>query len=259
MNEMMRGPGLRLHVIVCAFLLLVAIPLRAAATEPCQWTGYVGNDYAVCVFDPAKDDIRLFNTDTNGKAYGGFRALAGDIWRSGKRYIRFAMNAGMYHSDLSPVGLHVEQGVEKHGLVRGGGWGNFFLQPNGVFYIGQDGKAGVMETDAYAASGLSPRLATQSGPMLVIGGKIHPAFLPASDSLKLRNGVGVDDRGRVVFVVTRDPVRFYDLAVFYRDVLHCNDALFLDGSISSMMVPEWGRRDESEPLGPIIAATGSLP
>ena len=116
-----------------------------------------------------------------------------------------------------------------------------------------------METEAYAASGIQPRLATQSGPMLVIDGKIHPAFLPQSDSLKLRNGVGVDDKGRVVFVVTKGPVRFYEFAVFYRDVLNCRNALFLDGSISSMMVPAWGRRDESEPLGPIIAVTESLP
>jgi len=240
--------------ILFAFLF----PVAAKASD-CAWHGYLGNDYAVCTFDPARDHIRLYNADASGKAYGGFRALGRDIWFSGKHVIRFAMNAGMYHSDLSPVGLHVEEGVEKHALVRGGGWGNFFLQPNGVFFIGKDGKAGVMETEAYAASGILPRLATQSGPMLVVDGQIHPAFLPQSDSLKLRNGVGVDERGRVVFVVTKGPVRFYDFAVFYRDVLNCKNALFLDGSISSMMVPEWGRRDESEPLGPIIAVTDSLP
>ena len=240
--------------ILFAFLF----PAAAKASD-CAWHGYLGNDYAVCTFDPARDHIRLYNADASGKAYCGFRALDRDIWFSGKHVIRFAMNAGMYHSDLSPVGLHVEEGVEKRALVRGGGWGNFFLQPNGVFFIGKDGKAGVMETEAYAASGIRPRLATQSGPMLVVDGQIHPAFLPQSDSLKLRNGVGVDERGRVVFVVTKGPVQFYDFAVFYRDVLNCKNALFLDGSISSMMVPEWGRRDESEPLGPIIAVTDSLP
>ncbi|MCD2175199.1 phosphodiester glycosidase family protein [Rhizobium sp. C4] len=247
------------RVLSVAAGLFAAAPLTAHATAHCEWTGYLGNDYAVCTFDPAKDNIRLFNADATGKAYGGFRALGRDIWFSGKHVIRFAMNAGMYHYDLGPVGLHVEEGVEKHALVRGGGWGNFFLRPNGVFYIGKDGKAGVLETEAYAASGIQPRLATQSGPMLVIDGQIHPAFLPQSDSLKLRNGVGVDDKGRVVFVVTKGPVRFYDFAVFYRDVLNCRNALFLDGSISSMMVPEWGRRDESEPLGPILAVTDSLP
>ncbi|SOC85502.1 Uncharacterized protein YigE, DUF2233 family [Ensifer adhaerens] len=247
------------RVLFLAAGLFAAAPLAAHATAPCEWTGYLGNDYAVCIFDPAKDNIRLFNADATGKPYGGFKALGRDVWLSGKHVIRFAMNAGMYHSDLSPVGLHVEEGIEKHGLVRGGGWGNFFLRPNGVFYIGKDGKAGVMETEAYAASGMQPRLATQSGPMLVIDGQIHPAFLPQSDSLKLRNGVGVDDKGRVVFVVTKGPVRFYDFAVFYRDVLNCRNALFLDGSISSMMVPAWGRLDESEPLGPILAVLDSLP
>jgi uncharacterized protein YigE (DUF2233 family) len=59
--------------------------------------------------------------------------------------------------------------------------------------------------------------------------------------------------------MTKEPVRLYDFAVFYRDVLNCQNALFLDGSISSMMVPAWGRRDESAPLGPILAVTGTLP
>jgi uncharacterized protein YigE (DUF2233 family) len=244
-------------VIIAALCAFVSCP--AARASDCSWHGYLGNDYAVCAFDPAQDQIRLYNVDAAGKPYGGFRALGRDIWQSGKHVIRFAMNAGMYHSDLSPVGLHVEDGIEKHALVRGGGWGNFFLRPNGVFYIGTDGKAGVMETEAYAASDVIPRLATQSGPMLVIDGQIHPSFLPQSDSLKLRNGVGVDGKGRVVFVVTRGPVRFYDFAVFMRDVLGCPNALFLDGSISSMMVPDWGRRDESELLGPILAVIDTLP
>lgn len=241
------------------WLLLFLLGAGRSFATDCHWTGYLGNDYAVCSFDPAKDDIRLFSADSAGQPYGSFRALGRDLWQTGKHVIRFAMNAGMYHADLSPVGLHVEQGVEKHGLVRGGGWGNFFLRPNGVFYIGKDNTAGVMETEAYAASGVDARLATQSGPMLVIKGEIHPAFLPQSDSLKIRNGVGVDREGQVFFVVTRGPVRFYDFAVFYRDVLGCDNALFLDGSISSMMVPEWGRRDEAEPLGPILAVIGSLP
>ena len=244
---------------IVAFAFVLAMPCMAAAQQACIKAGYLGNDYAVCTFDPKIDHIQLFNADARGKAYGGFRPLARDIWERGKHVIRFAMNAGMYHSDLSPVGLHVEQGLEKHALVRGGGWGNFFLQPNGVFFIDRAGKAGVMETEAYAASGVQPRLATQSGPMLVIKGQLHPSFLPQSDSLKIRNGVGVDDQGRVVFVVTEKPVRFYDMAIFFRDVLDCPSALFLDGSISSLMVPEWGRRDEREPLGPIIAVVRSLP
>lgn len=246
--------------LACAAVLsFLAHTAAAKAAEPCIKAGYLGNDYAVCTFDPKADDIRLFNADASAKPYGGFRPLARDIWQSGKHVIRFAMNAGMYHSDLSPVGLHVEAGVEKHALVHGGGWGNFFLQPNGVFFIDKSGKAGVMETEAYAASGIQPRLATQSGPMLVINGQLHPSFLPQSDSFKIRNGAGVDDKGRVVFVVTEKPVRFYDMAVFYRDVLNCPNALFLDGSISSLMVPEWGRRDEREPLGPIVAVVKSLP
>lgn len=241
-----------------SLLLMVAFSSPAFGEEACRKETYLDTDYVVCTFDPAKSTIRIYNKNSAGLPYGSFVSLAGDIWHTGKNFLRFAVNGGMYHYDLSPVGLFIENGIEKVSVNTNGGWGNFHLLPNGIFYV-EDKSAGVMETQAYLHSGIKPRYATQSGPMLVIDGKIHPAFLPQSDSFKVRNGVGIDAEGRAIFVNSEETVRFYDLALFYRDVLNCRNALFLDGSISSLAIPEWGRFDNHDPMGPIIAVTGSLP
>ena len=213
--------------------------------------------YTVCRFDPSKSDLRLFHADLSGESYQSFAALTRELWRD-HTFLDFAMNGGMYHDDYSPVGLYVENGVEKRPLVFSEGYGNFHLLPNGVFYFG-DGTAGVLETRAYAKRGLKPRFATQSGPMLVIDGALHPRFLPDSDSLKIRNGVGISRDGAVHFAISDTPVRFYDFAMLFRDVLDCPNALYLDGTISSVLLPQQGRHDRFFPMGPIIGVVSRVP
>jgi uncharacterized protein YigE (DUF2233 family) len=241
-------------LFVCAGLLCAS---AACAEENCRKVNHLTDIYTVCTFDPVIDDIRLYAADDTAKPYGSFSALETSLW-SERRFIRFAMNGGMYEEDQTPVGLYIENGRQQKSLDTGTGWGNFRLLPNGVFYI-DAGKVGVMETHAFAASGLKPAYATQSGPMLVIDGALHPAFLADSNSLKVRNGVGVTSDGKAVFAASDGAVRFYDFATLFRDALGCRNALFLDGSISSLYVPEWRRRDSSFPLGPIIAVTKHLP
>ncbi|WP_132956896.1 phosphodiester glycosidase family protein [Rhizobium sp. BK251] len=228
----------------------------AIAGDHCRRVAHLGHHYIVCSFDPAAEELRLYHADASGKPYGSFQAMLDDIEPGGTN-ILFAMNAGMYHADLSAVGLYVEGGVEQQQISTGRGWGNFHLLPNGVFYLAM-GKAGVVETRAYLDAGIKPRFATQSGPMLVIDGKIHPRFLPHSDSLNVRNGVGVDANGIVHAVISEDPIRFYDFALLFRDVLGCDNALFLDGSISSLYAPEINRHDRLFPVGPIFAVVAPV-
>lgn len=225
--------------------------------EACRALEFRDARYTVCTFDPARTDLRLFHADAAGETYGGFDALTRDLWRR-HAFLEFAMNAGMYHDDLSPVGLFIENGVEKRPLVLSGGYGNFHLLPNGVFHF-DDGKAGVTEAGAYARSGLKPRFATQSGPMLVIDNAVHSRFLPDSDSLKIRNGVGVDVHGRVHFAISDDRVRFYDFALLFRDMLKSPNALYFDGTISSALMPRLGRNDRLFPMGPIVGVVSRLP
>jgi uncharacterized protein YigE (DUF2233 family) len=236
---------------------IVSASLAAPASAACRDVSHLGQDYITCTFDPATSDIRLYNKDQAGLPFKSFKTLSLELRHRGE-YLVFAMNGGMYHEDLSPVGLHVEEGVEQAPLNTNPGWGNFHMLPNGVFYVA-DGKAGVMAAEASRAAGITPRFATQSGPMLVIDGALHPRFLPESDSLKTRNGVGVTASGAVVFAVSKRPVRFHDFATLFRDELGCPNALFLDGTISSLFAPEINRHDRLFPLGPIIAVVARFP
>lgn len=190
--------------------------------------------------------------DANGSAYGRFQPFVAEQEAAGKT-VRFAMNGGMYHRDLSPVGLYVEAGVQQKSLSTRPGPGNFHMLPNGVFYIDGD-RASVMETTQFNSEKPSAEFATQSGPMLVIDGAFHRRFLEDSSSRKIRNGVGVRDNGReVVFAISKGSVTFWEFATLFRDVLNCRNALFLDGTISSLYAPDIGRRDFLFPMGPIIA------
>ena len=224
----------------------------AAPAQNCNAVKHQTGDYVVCRFDPAASDIRLFLRDADGEPYGHFNWVNETLAEKGERLV-FAMNAGMYHEDRSPVGFYRENGEDIAPANTNDGPGNFHLKPNGVFYLLDDGAAGVDETGVYLMTKrMPPRYATQSGPMLVIGGDIHPKFQPESDSQKRRNGVGVTEAGEVIFVLSDTPVRFYDFAVFFRDELKTPNALYLDGTISRIFAPELGRNDPGAAMGPIV-------
>jgi uncharacterized protein YigE (DUF2233 family) len=104
----------------------------------------------------------------------------------------------------------------------------FNMKPNGVFYVSVD-RAAVAETRAFLKQRPQADLATQSGPMLVINGRLHPRFDRHSTSLKTRNGVGVRADGKVIFAIPQGEVSFDAFAHLFRDGLNCPNALFLDG------------------------------
>lgn len=114
--------------------------------------------FTVCTFDPAHDDIRLFLSGPDAKPYGSLAALAAALKAKGER-LMFAMNAGMFKQDRSPVGLYVEDRRKLHEADTRGGASNFHMKPNGVFWIG-DKAAGVTETSRYLATAPPARYAT---------------------------------------------------------------------------------------------------
>jgi uncharacterized protein YigE (DUF2233 family) len=204
----------------------------------------------VAEVDPATEAIRLFLRDDAGHPFRTLQALDAWVKRQG-RTLAFAMNAGMYRADLSPLGLLVLDGDTRSPLDLADGAGNFYLKPNGVFFI-EGRRAGILETDAYRRSAHRPQWATQSGPMLVRDGAIHPAFRADSRSRLVRNGVGVTPSGHVVFAISDGPVSLHEFATLFRDRLGCSNALYLDGVVSGLHAPALGRSDATVPLGPMV-------
>jgi uncharacterized protein YigE (DUF2233 family) len=232
---------------LAALLAAFALPVMAEAS--CREVSFEGRGYTVCEVS-RDDDLRLFQTAPDGAPYGSFDRVNDALAAEGAT-LGFAMNAGMYQPDRSPVGLMVENGLERGRLVTSDGPGNFGLLPNGVFCIG-DGFA-VIESRRFARSRPDCRFATQSGPMLVIDGALHPRFISDSPSRYIRNGVGVSaDGSRAVFVISHARVNFTEFARVFRDGLGLPQALYLDGSISRLYAPGLGRRDLGFPMGPIV-------
>ena len=238
------------------FFLLGLGLITTGASAGCSATNFNGANYTVCEFDTHTDKLALYNLDAAGTPFGGFNALHETITAQGKQ-LYFAMNAGMFGEDLKPIGYYVEGGKVLHKANRAGGLGNFHLKPNGIFFVAGP-KAGVLETDAFLRSGIKPDFATQSGPMLLINGAVHPKISPAGTSLKIRNGVCVNDGNKVAFAISEDSVTFYQFALLFRDGLHCKNALFLDGSVSSLFAPELHRSDFLATIGPMVGVTGPI-
>lgn len=214
---------------------------------------FAGKRFTVCSVNVRKERLQLFHRDDSGQPFKRFDRLSPWIEARGQKLV-FAMNAGMYRTDFSTVGLFVSGGKQITPLNTTNGHGNFYLKPNGVFAVTKDG-ARVLESSAYPALSEQVVLATQSGPLLVLGGKLHPAFKANSESRLLRNGVGVPSPDIALFVISEAPVNFHELAVLFRDKLHCPDALFLDGTVSSLYAPALKRRDFRAELGPIFGVT----
>jgi uncharacterized protein YigE (DUF2233 family) len=210
-----------------------------------------GAAYTVIRVDPRHDKLQLFPASPgDNKVAPGFAAVV-DQARAHKQTLRFAMNAGMFEADLSSVGLLVANGVQVSALNSSQGYGNFYLKPNGVFLLDRGG-AHIVESSEYSGMHEGITLATQSGPLLLRHGIEHPAFHATSNSRLTRNGVGIDAQGMLVFVISDSAVNFHQFAMLFRDVLHCDDALYLDGTVSSLYAPELGRNDAKVRLGPVI-------
>ena len=232
------------------FVLGASLLARNALAVDCVTTGSQPA-FTACRVALRKESLRIFYADAQGARFESFGNLQVALARQQKKLV-FAMNAGMFHVDMKPVGLLVIDGHEIVPINRSTGSGNFYLQPNGVFLVDASGPR-VLATHEYR--NLAPTFATQSGPMLLHRGLIPEtsAFRASSRSRHIRNGVCVPDKDQAVFVISEDAVTFRELALHFRDVLGCSEALYLDGAISSLFAPPLERADARAKLGPMIA------
>jgi uncharacterized protein YigE (DUF2233 family) len=235
----------------------VLICSGAAQAVECAVETVGDTSFTACRVDLRSERLDLFWRDAAGRPYRQFFALRDALEHQGKKLV-FAMNGGMYQPDFSPVGLFVAEGLEYVPLNRHTGSGNFSQQPNGVFLV-EGNSARVITTNEYWLEKPKPLLATQSGPMLVHEGEITTSAVmsPNSQFRKIRNGVCAPSPAAVVFVISESPVTFHGFASYFRDHLHCREALYLDGSISSLYAPRLGRDDLGSDMGPILGVVAS--
>ncbi|SNR63465.1 phosphodiester glycosidase family protein [Hymenobacter mucosus] len=202
--------------------------------------------------NPRQLTVRLYWQDERGEKFRSIRRLREWLAAHGQRLL-FATNGGMYKAGNIPLGLLLEQGVVRTPLDAAQGVGNFYLKPNGVFYLTADGQPGIVSTTAFSKV---PQVhyATQSGPLLVLNGRVHPAFKPHSANLHIRSGVGLLPNGDALFAMSKEKVSFYDFAMYFQRQ-GCQTALYLDGFVSRTYLPEkqWTQTDGD--FGVIIGVT----
>ena len=234
------------------FFIILALWLTPVWSAECQDFRFQETPFTACTAELPKDDVRLFLNDKTGKIFGQFQKLDTSLKEQGLDII-FATNGGMYHTDRSPVGIYIENFNEFSPLITRDGPGNFGLLPNGVFCFNKK-KFLILETKKFAQAKIQCQYATQSGPLLVIDGKIHPNFIKNGTSKFVRSGVGISRDGlKAIFLISNQAVNFHHFASTFLDHFKIDNALYLDGNISRLYSPKLNRIDFGFDIGPIVA------
>lgn len=196
----------------------------------------IDNEKFVSFFaDPQSLNVDFFWKDDDGKIFKSIGNLEIHLEKTGKR-LRFAMNGGIFDPQNQPKGLFIQNKKVMTPIDTKDGDGNFYLQPNGIFYLTTDNQPFVVPTENFDQNE-KVKFATQSGPMLLINGKINDKFQENSANLNVRNGVGILPDGKIAFVISRQETNFYEFARYFQN-LGCHEALYLDGFVSRMYLPE---------------------
>ncbi len=236
-----------------------ATPSATIANEvesACRSVIFENTPLTDCIAIPERHRIATALAGSDG---ANFRSLAAFAQSRDPLTIAFAVNAGMFDDEGDPIGYFVEGGERKKELNTADGEGNFHMKPNGVFFGTGDSWEIRTAEDFLRNVGDRPAFGTQSGPMLVVNGRLHPEITPDGPSRTIRNAVGIDERGRAHFVISTAPISFGKLARFYRDELKVRNALYLDGSVSQLWNPATERLDGGAPIGPILVIERKVP
>lgn len=240
-----------LFPLLLILVLPVSLGLYHNPTQPLTESEVVSH-----TVDLKIQNLKLYWKNADGANYGSFAQLKTQLAQQQQELV-FAMNGGMYQRDLKPQGLFIENRETKRAINQvQEAYGNFYMQPNGVFYL-TDSKEGFVCTSIDFKDGPTITYATQSGPMLVIDGQLHPRFMEGSKNVHIRNGVGVLPDGQLLFVLSKEKVNFYDFATYFKN-RGCKNALYLDGFVSRTYLPakNWEQLDGQ--FGVIIGETKAM-
>ena len=204
------------------------------------------------IVNPKKQNLEFFWKNERGEHFKNAENLISWLKSKNKKLL-FSTNGGMYKKDNSPQGLYVENTITKSEIDALNGNGNFYLKPNGVFYLTTEKNPIICKTEDFV-NNVKIKYATQSGPMLVIDGEIHTAFKKNSTNLNIRNGVGILPNNQIVFAISKKEINFYDFAEYFKN-LGCKNALYLDGFVSRTYLPEKNWRQIDGNFGVIIGVT----
>jgi len=238
-----------MKVIITAFLLTTTLVQGQTGYHQRTVGGTIYHTY-----ECKPNEVGIFWANSNGVPFRTFNALYSNLVTKGHQ-VKFMMNGGIFDEGGIPTGLLIEDGLVRREINLRHDQGNFYLKPNGVFYIDKSG-ANIVESSQYRSLHINPVFALQSGPLLLYDGNIHKDFNPASSNRLHRNGVGILPDGNVLFAESeifqaRLPT-LYDFAQFFL-VSGCNKALFLDGDISQHVVLPGTNTLHSNHFGSIIA------
>lgn len=237
--------------VVIIFLILISSILFGFYIQP-KNIKIDDERFITYTINPKKLNVEFYWKNEKGENFKNIENLK--FWlKQRKKTLVFGTNGGMYRKNNSPQGLYIENKIQKAKVDTTNGNGNFYLKPNGVFYIKTDKTTNICLTNDFVNDG-KIKYATQSGPMLVINGKIHYAFKKNSTNLNVRNGVGVLPNNEIMFVMSKKEINFYEFAEYFKNN-GCKNALYLDGFVSRTYLPEKNWIQTDGDFGVIIGVT----
>lgn len=213
---------------------------------------HIDNRILSITVDTQQQNLQFYWKDDAGQPFKSIENLKAWLDTNGQQLI-FAMNGGMYKANNLPQGLYIENFATLAALDTLTGKGNFYLNPNGVFYILADNTTGICKTKQFKNNG-NVKYATQSGPMLVVDGQINELFVNGSKNLNIRNGVGILPNNKTLFAMSKKEINFYDFAKYFKDK-GCKNALYLDGFVSKTYLPQQNWIQTDGDFGVIIGLT----
>lgn len=222
----------------------------------CSGKSYCDEHFIDFNVRPSYHKIELRLLDKAGKPLGSFKRLKDELDAEGKKLL-FAMNAGIFMQNQMPLGLYIENGKVFRKLNSTKNlYGNFYLQPNGVFLIAE-GKPYIIETKSFHTFSEQHKIqyATQSGPLLLINGKYNQSLNKYNNNKLIRNAVCVRSNEEVNLSISRLPVSFTEMGE-HQLTLKCNSALYLDGAISGVYQKNM-RLKNNQSYGVMIAVTSA--